>query len=101
LHETSDTAQAARSIASDLHDGLELRTWKQINDFYEKTVALYDRQFGVLRLIVLLMMLLAVANSVNMTVLERTAEFGTMRAVGRRGSDVFRLVLVENLLLGA
>lgn len=101
LHDTSDTAQAARSIAGDLREGLELRTWKQINDFYEKTVALYDRQFGVLRLIVLLMMLLAVANSVNMTVLERTAEFGTMRAVGRRGSDVFRLVLVENLLLGA
>src|SRR5690606_33038955 len=54
-----------------------------------------------LRLIVWLMMLLAVANSVNMTVLERTAEFGTMRALGRRGNDVFRLVLVENLLLGA
>ncbi len=101
LHDTSATERAARTIGSDLREGLELRTWQQINDFYEKTVALYDRQFGVLRLIVWLMMLLAVANSVNMTVLERTAEFGTMRALGRRGNDVFRLVLVENLLLGA
>lgn len=101
LRDTSDTGRMAQAIGSDLREGLELRTWKQINDFYEKTVALYDRQFGVLRLIVLFMVLLAVANSVNMTVLERTAEFGTMRALGRRGSDVFRLVLTENLLLGA
>lgn len=101
LRDTSDTAQMAGVIGSDLREGLELRTWKQINDFYEKTVALYDRQFGVLRLIVLFMVLLAVANSVNMTVLERTPEFGTMRALGRRGSDVFRLVLTENVLLGA
>lgn len=101
LRDTADTAGMARAIGSELRDRLELRTWKQINDFYEKTVALYDRQFGVLRLIVLFMVLLAVANSVNMTVVERTPEFGTMRALGRRGSDVFRLVFTENVLLGA
>lgn len=100
LHETDDTASVARGIVASLPGDLELRTWERINDFYEKTVDLYDRQFGVLRLIVLLMVLLSVANSVNMTVLERTSEFGTMRALGRRGAAVFRLVVMENFLLG-
>jgi putative ABC transport system permease protein len=49
---------------------------------------------------VLLMVVLTVANSVNMAVFERTGEFGTMRALGRRSRDVFRLVLLENILLG-
>jgi hypothetical protein len=36
----------------------------------------------VLRLIILLMVLLSVANSVNMSVFERVGEFGTMMALG-------------------
>ncbi len=39
-------------------------------------------------------------NTVNMTVFERTGEFGTMRALGNRGVDVFVLILVESTLLG-
>jgi putative ABC transport system permease protein len=78
----------------------EIRTWSQLNDFHPKTVALYDRQFGALLLIILLMVLISVNNSVNMTVFERTAEFGTTRALGNRGSHVLRLVLLENMVLG-
>ena len=44
--------------------------------------------------------LLSVANSVNMSVFERTGEFGTLMALGKRSSGVFRLVLCENALLG-
>ncbi len=54
-----------------------MRNWMELNDFYDKTVQLYDRQFGVLRFIVLLMVLLSVANTVNMSLFERVPEFGT------------------------
>jgi putative ABC transport system permease protein len=100
LRRTEFTDQALTRIAGSLPSLLEARGWQQINDFYAKTVELYDRQFGILRLIVLLMVLLTVANSVNMAVFERMGEFGTMRALGRRASDVFKLVLIENVLLG-
>ncbi|MDV7398645.1 FtsX-like permease family protein, partial [Arthrospira platensis SPKY1] len=46
------------------------------------------------------MVLLSVANSVNMAAFERQAEFGTMQALGNRRRDVFRLLLVENMVLG-
>jgi putative ABC transport system permease protein len=61
---------------------------------------LYDRQFGVLRLIVLLIVVLAVAGAINMGVLERAGEFGTMRALGNRSGDVVRLVMIEGVLMG-
>ena len=80
--------------------GLEVKTWEELNDFYAKTVKLYDTQFGVLRLIVLVLVVLCVANSINMSVFERTAEFGTMRALGNRSADVFRLIVTEACLIG-
>lgn len=61
---------------------------------------LYDRQFGVLRLIILLMVLLSVANSVNMTLFERTREFGTLLALGDKPRTVFQLIMTESALLG-
>ena len=101
LDDTRHTARVARSLESKAQAlGLEVKTWDWVNDFYWKAVALYDRQFGVLRLIVLLMVVLAVAGAINVGVLERAGEFGTMRALGNRSADVVKLVLVEGALMG-
>jgi putative ABC transport system permease protein len=101
LDETVHTASVARQLAAKVDGlGLEARTWDWLNDFYWKAVALYDRQFGVLRLIVLLIVVLAVAGAINMGVLERAGEFGTMRALGNRSGDVVRLVMIEGVLMG-
>ena len=79
LDKTESTDQVATSLGNKLlSQGFELATWRELSDFYDKTIQLYDRQFGVLRLIILLMVLLSVANSVNMTLFERTREFGTL-----------------------
>jgi putative ABC transport system permease protein len=102
LAETRETPRIAALLAGQLDpEKYEVKPWHELTDFYDKTVALYDRQFGVLRLIVLLMVLLGVANSVNMSVFERVGDFGTMMALGNRRVDVFRLVMLENVLIGA
>ena len=101
LKRTEDTRQVADALARQLDSKqFEVKTWQQLNDFYENTVALYQRQFGVLQFIILVMVLLSVANSVNMSVLERVGEFGTMMALGNRSGVVLRLVVTENVLLG-
>ncbi len=101
LKRTLDTEVAAKKVSAGLAlDEYEFRTWIQLNDFYEKAVALYDQQFGFLRLIILAMVILSVTNSVNMSVFERVGEFGTLMALGNRRVDVFRLLIVENTLLG-
>lgn len=102
LDRTEDTDRVASELQGWADgEGLELRTWVELNDFYEKAVALYKRQFGVLQLIVLVMVVLSVANSINMSVFERIGEFGTMMALGDRGEKVFRLVLTESAVLGS
>jgi putative ABC transport system permease protein len=101
LDQTDKTeAAAAAARAALVSTGLAVKRWEEINDFYANTVALYDRQFAVLRLIMLFMVLLGVANAVNMSVFERMSEFGTMRALGNRSGFVVALILAECLLLG-
>ena len=101
LHRTEDTDRALAQVRDVIdRDAFEAHGWTTLADFYEKTVDLYERQFGVLQLIILFMVLLSVVNSVNMTAFERLAEFGTLQALGNRKRDVFRLLIVENVLLG-
>jgi len=101
LKQTSDTEHVAEALRSTLESKqLEVRTWRQLNDFYDKTVALYDQQFGFMQLIILGMVLLSVANSVNITVHERVGEFGTMMALGNRPGHVRALILRETTMLG-
>ncbi|HEY6044048.1 MAG TPA: FtsX-like permease family protein [Nitrosospira sp.] len=102
LKKTEDTDRVGVWLKEQLGaSGLEVKTWVELNDFYEKTVEMYKGQLGFLQLIILVMVLLSVANSVNMSIFERTGEFGTMMALGNRSGGIFRLVMVENLLLGA
>ena len=101
LDSTALTARVASAIDAALQgSGFEVKTWKSLNAFYESTVELYERQFGFLQLIILILVLLGVANSVNMSAFERVGEFGTMMALGNRQRDIHRLVMLENFVLG-
>lgn len=98
------TQDANRVVAAMKHQfsaaDIEVKSWIELNDFYTKTVGMYDAQFGVLRIIILVMVLLSVSNSVNMSVFERVGEFGTMMALGNRSSRVFALIVTENAIIG-
>jgi putative ABC transport system permease protein len=101
LNDTAATDRAASGLRSRLDPSqLDVKAWHELSDFYAKTVDLYERQFGVLRLIILVMVLLSVANSVNMTVLERVGEFGTMAALGNRRRQTLALIVAESAILG-
>lgn len=101
LKSTDLTDAVAADLAPQLDSrGLELRTWTELADFYTSTAALFKRQFGVLQVIILALVLLGVANSISMTLHERVAELGTMRALGRREKDVFLQLVTEYALLG-
>ena len=101
LARTNDTDQVGGRLKDQLGAfDVEVKTWVELNDFYEKTVELYKGQFAVLQLIILVMVLLSVANSVNMSIFERIGEFGTMKALGNRNSQVVQLIMTESMLLG-
>jgi putative ABC transport system permease protein len=81
--------------------GVEVRTWLDQAQFYLGVKGLYNRIFGFLGAILLLIVLFAVTNTVAMAVLERTREIGTLRAMGATPGEVTRLFTLEGVALGA
>lgn len=101
LNDTRTTDRVATELKARLAPlGYEVKTWYELADFYQKTEALYRRQLGALQAIILVMLVLSVASTINMVVYERTGEFGTMLALGLRQRQIFGLIMLENLLLG-
>jgi putative ABC transport system permease protein len=101
LDDTSTTDVVTATLRTRLKPlGYQVKPWYELADFYQKTEALYQRQFGALQLIILVMLVLGVVSTVNMAVYERTGEFGTMLALGLRRRQIFKLIILENILLG-
>lgn len=51
-------------------------------------------------LIILFVVAIGVLNVILMSILERTREFGVLKAIGTRPSELFRSILLETALLG-
>ena len=56
--------------------------------YYKHGVEWLDAQFGFIRAIILLIVFLGTVNIITMTVIERTAEIGTLRANGDSRADI-------------
>ncbi|MEI8362485.1 MAG: FtsX-like permease family protein [Betaproteobacteria bacterium] len=78
---------------------VEIQTWQELSSFYNQVQSMFDMIFGFIFSIVLTVVIMSVANSMGMTVIERTREIGTLRAIGLKRSGVVRLFTVESMLL--
>lgn len=88
---------AARLKAAGLD--MEVKTWRELSDFYRQVHDMFDMIFGFIFSIVITVVVMSVANSMGMTVVERTREIGTLRAIGLKRRGVVRLFVTESLLL--
>ncbi|MDD2914194.1 MAG: FtsX-like permease family protein [Gallionella sp.] len=78
---------------------IEIMTWQELSDFYNQVHGMFDMIFGFIFSIVLTVVVMSVANSMGMTVVERTREIGTLRAIGLKRKGVVRLFTAESMLL--
>ncbi len=91
-------AQLREKLKSSGFD-VEIRTWQEVSDFYNQVHDMFDMIFGFIFMIVLIVVIMSVANSMGMTVIERTREIGTLRAIGLKRGGVVRLFTLESLVL--
>jgi putative ABC transport system permease protein len=97
----SESSQAIAQALSQAIPGIQAQTTGDLLKFVNKALAISNLfRFGI-SLVALIVGGLLVANTVMMSVYERIREFGLMRAIGARRSFIFRLVLLESLILGA
>ena len=80
---------------------LEVRDFAERTPLYTQTLNFFHAIFLFIAVIMGVIVLFAVVNTMTMTVMERTNEIGTTRAMGVRRSGIRRQFLIEGWLLGA
>jgi len=101
LEKTEDTQSVLASLRSRFPEkSLEFVPWSDLADFYNKTVVLFRKQVGVIEIIIAIIILLSIANTLMMNVVERTGEIGTAMALGVTRATIMRLFVLEGMLLG-
>ena len=103
LHRTEDL-KAARARLSALFKehglDLEVHDFTELNPQYNQIIGLFESIFSFISVIIGIVVLFTVTNAMGMSVVERTGEIGTTRAMGVRRRGIRRQFLTEGSLLG-
>jgi putative ABC transport system permease protein len=74
--------------------------FRSLNPFYVQSQQLFNTIFGFIYCLIAAIVLFTVGNTMNMAVVERTVEIGTLRSIGVRRSGIRGLFVLEGFLLG-
>ena len=104
LHNTSDMPAAKTRLNEIIKSNnldLEVRDFAEIVPFYGQVIGMFGAIFTFIAVIMAVIVLFTVVNTMGMSVMERTAEIGTARAIGLRRGGIRRQFLLEGWILGA
>ncbi|MEQ8494506.1 MAG: FtsX-like permease family protein, partial [Gammaproteobacteria bacterium] len=74
--------------------------WSDLADFYNKSAQLFAAQMNVIRLVIAIIIVVSISNTLIMNVVERTAEIGTLMALGLKRAKILALFVSEGFMLG-
>ncbi|WP_280152212.1 FtsX-like permease family protein [Piscinibacter sp. XHJ-5] len=105
LHRTADLPAARARLEALLASTakaqpLEVIDYETLNPFYGQTLAMFSAIFGFISVLIGGIVLFTVSNTMSMAVVERTAEIGTLRAIGLRRGGIRTLFVIEGMVLG-
>lgn len=79
---------------------LAIVDYETLNPFYGQTLGMFAAIFGFISVLIGAIVLFTVTNTMGMAVVERTAEIGTLRAIGLRRSAIRTMFVSEGIMLG-
>ncbi|MDP1825261.1 MAG: FtsX-like permease family protein [Archangium sp.] len=92
--------EIAAGLRTALGPEFEVHAWNELAPERKTIMGIQDAISVIVSVVFVMLMLLGVANTMLMSVLERTREVGTMMAVGLTRGSVMTLFLLEALVLG-
>jgi len=91
---------ATQARLSAAYPQLKVLTWQDQAYFYKAVRDLYNRIFGALGLIIAVIVVFVVTNAMSMSIIERTREIATLRALGTLPNQLLRSLSLEGMVLG-
>jgi putative ABC transport system permease protein len=103
LKDDADVDATARDLSRSLEAKgrpVVVKTWLETAAFYKQVKLLYIAIFFFMGLVLSTVVILAAANTMTMSVFERTREIGTLLAIGMERGQIRTVFLLEGFLLG-
>jgi hypothetical protein len=100
LHRFDDAEKVKPVLQAALGPEYEVSTWHDVASYVDDAIATQNFILNLIAGLFLFVALLGIANTMLMSVLERTREIGTMMSVGVRRRQILTLFLLEASLLG-
>ncbi len=89
-----------RAIKTQLSDStLDVAPWQEVAKSFYRAMRTDQQGDAISRLVIMLIVAIGVLNTVLMSVLERTREYGVLKAVGTKPMQVFWLVVCEVVII--
>ncbi len=82
------------------HLDLEVRDFAELQPQYDQVIAMFGAIFVFIATVMGVIVLFTIVNTMSMSVMERTNEIGTARAMGVRRSGIRRQFVIEGWMLG-
>lgn len=104
LHRSEDMRVARSRLTALFKEkqlDLEVRDFTEIQPQYNQVIGLFGAIFLFIAIVMGVIVLFTVVNTMSMSVMERTNEIGTARAMGVRRAGIRRQFLIEGWMLGA
>jgi ABC-type lipoprotein release transport system permease subunit len=100
LNNTEQIDEVKSKLVPQLSQDLEVLTYNEIMPMLQYQIELYDKTIYILYAIIGIAMVFGIINVMLMAVYERMQEFGILMAIGMQNRLLFRMVMLEALLLG-
>jgi ABC-type lipoprotein release transport system permease subunit len=100
LNNFKESRQAAKTISAKLNDPqLEVMPWQEVERPFYRAMMADKEGMWISLMIIIVIVAIGVLNTVLMSILERTREYGVLKALGTRPWALFKLILLETSFL--
>jgi ABC-type lipoprotein release transport system permease subunit len=96
LHNQEDTAATAAALQE---AGIQVLTWESLNEILLTLMEQAGAFYYIMYIIVILVVAVLIANTLLMSVFERTRELGILASLGMKGRQIMLMVLFEAVIL--
>ncbi len=96
LNDQEDTEKVAAALQA---PGVKVLTWQDLNSIMMEMIEMAGSFYYIIYFIVILVVAVIIANTLLMSVFERTREMGILAALGMKGRQLMLMVLFEATIL--
>ncbi len=93
-------ANIKQHLLTELGDQYEVYQWEELLPTVVQSIVFHERVAYIVIFVIFTVVAAGIANTILMSVMERTREFGVMLALGTRSQQIIAMVLIEAMLLG-